>query len=196
MKRILFFLCFFLCSVGVAAIETPTQFIQNTVDSVISVLTDERYAAPEAQDEKYTQLAQIVDDFFDAQELSRRALGQYWRLFTPDQQNEFQTLFLDLIKQVYLKKSITYSGEKVLYNQELLKSDLLAEVATTLIADATNTSIIYYMIRPTPSTPWKVYDVSVENVSLIKNYRSQFQSILQNNPPEKLLAILREKTNE
>ncbi|GAB1410908.1 ABC transporter substrate-binding protein [Desulfovibrionales bacterium] len=196
MKQILFFLCFFVSVSVCAAMETPTQYIQKTVDSVISVLTDDRYAATEAQDEKYVQLAQIVDTFFDAQELSRRALGQYWRLFDARQQAEFQTLFLELIKQVYLKKSITYSGEKVMYNQEFLKSESLAEVATTLVANNTNTSIIYYMTRPAPTTPWKVYDVSVENVSLIKNYRSQFQSILQNNPPEKLLAILREKTNE
>ena len=84
----------------------------------------------------------------------------------------------------------------MLYNQAQIKSDSLAEVSTTLVANNVSTSIIYFMIRPNPTASWKVYDVSVENVSLIKNYRSQFQSILQNNSPEKLIAILREKTNE
>lgn len=78
------------------------------------------------------------------------------------------------------------------YNQEIIKSDTLAEVHTTVTSPSLNIPIIYYMIRKDVS--WKVYDVSVENVSLIKNYRSQFRSILQNNSPDKLIATLREKT--
>jgi phospholipid transport system substrate-binding protein len=80
------------------------------------------------------------------------------------------------------------------YNQEIIKSDTLAEVHTTVTSPNLNIPIIYYMIRKDVS--WKVYDVSVENVSLIKNYRSQFRSILQNNSPDKLIATLRDKTNE
>jgi phospholipid transport system substrate-binding protein len=80
------------------------------------------------------------------------------------------------------------------YNQEIIKSDTLAEVYTTLTSPTLNVPIIYYMIRKDAS--WKVYDVSVENVSLVKNYRSQFRSILQNNSPDHLIATLKEKTNE
>ena len=107
---------------------------------------------------------------------------------------EFQKLFLELIKHAYLKKSIAYNNEVVQYNQELVKSETLAEVHTVLTSPTVNMPIIYYMIRRDDS--WKVYDVSVENVSLVKNYRSQFQSILQNSSPDQLIAILREKIHE
>ncbi|MDP3430312.1 MAG: ABC transporter substrate-binding protein, partial [Desulfomicrobium sp.] len=76
----------------------------------------------------------------------------------------------------------------------IIKSDTLAEVYTTVTSPTLNVPIIYSMIRKDVS--WKVYDVSVENVSLVKNYRSQFRSILQNNSPDHLIATLRDKTNE
>jgi len=136
----------------------------------------------------------IVDSFFDAEELSKRSLGQYWRIFNKEQREQFQVLFLKLIKQVYLKKSVAYNGEVVVFNQEILKSDTQSEVQTTITSPQLNIPVVYFMVRR--DATWKVYDVSVENVSLVKNYRSQFQSILQNNTPEKLIEILKEKTNE
>lgn len=140
------------------------------------------------------RIESVVDGIFDSQELSKRALAQHWKLFREDQRQEFQKLFLELIKHAYLKKSIAYNNEVVQYNQELVKSETLAEVHTVLTSPTVNMPIIYYMIRRDDS--WKVYDVSVENVSLVKNYRSQFQSILQNSSPDQLIAILREKIHE
>jgi phospholipid transport system substrate-binding protein len=174
--------------------DNPTSYIRANVDKVVSILTSPEYEAETNKTEQLRQIEAVVDNFFDAEELSKRSLGQYWRIFTPEQKQEFQPLFLKLIKQVYLKKSITYNGEVVNYNQEIIKSDTLAEVHTTVTSPDLNIPIIYYMIRKDVS--WKVYDVSVENVSLIKNYRSQFRSILQNNSPDKLIATLRDKTNE
>lgn len=192
--RILLLFLILLLPVPAVSQDNPTSYIRANVDRVLSILTSPEYEAETDKTEQLRQIEAVVDNFFDAEELSKRSLGQYWKIFTPEQKQEFQPLFLKLIKQVYLKKSITYNGEVVNYNQEIIKSDTLAEVHTTVTSPSLNIPIIYYMIRKDVS--WKVYDVSVENVSLIKNYRSQFRSILQNNSPDKLIATLREKTNE
>ncbi len=191
--RILLFLLLLL-SAPAQAQDNPTSYIRANVDAVVAILTSPEYEAETNKTEQLRQIEAVVDNFFDSEELSKRSLGQYWRTFTEEQKQEFQPLFLKLIKQVYLKKSITYNGEVVNYNQEIIKSDTLAEVYTTLTSPSLNMPIIYYMIRKDAS--WKVYDVSVENVSLVKNYRSQFRSILQNNSPDHLIATLKEKTNE
>lgn len=192
--RNLLFLLVLLLSAPALAQDNPTSYIRANVDAVVGILTSPEYAAETNKTEQLRQIEAVVDNFFDSEELSKRSLGQYWRIFTEEQKQEFQPLFLKLIKQVYLKKSISYNGEVVNYNQEIIKSDTLAEVYTTLTSPTLNMPIIYYMIRKDAS--WKVYDVSVENVSLVKNYRSQFRSILQNNSPDHLIATLKEKTNE
>ncbi|SFK06861.1 phospholipid transport system substrate-binding protein [Desulfomicrobium apsheronum] len=192
--RILFLFLIMLLPAPAVSQDNPTSYIRANVDKVVNILTSPEYEAETNKTEQLRQIEAVVDNFFDAEELSKRSLGQYWRIFTPEQKQEFQPLFLKLIKQVYLKKSITYNDEVVNYNQEIIKSDTLAEVHTTVTSPDLNIPIIYYMIRKDVS--WKVYDVSVENVSLIKNYRSQFRSILQNNSPDKLIATLRDKTNE
>lgn len=192
--RILFLFLIMLLPAPAVSQDNPTSYIRANVDKVVNILTSPEYEEETNKTEQLRQIEAVVDNFFDAEELSKRSLGQYWRIFTPEQKQEFQPLFLKLIKQVYLKKSITYNDEVVNYNQEIIKSDTLAEVHTTVTSPDLNIPIIYYMIRKDVS--WKVYDVSVENVSLIKNYRSQFRSILQNNSPDKLIATLRDKTNE
>ena len=192
--RILIFLLILFLPAPVMAQDNPTSYIRANVDAVVAILTSPEYEAETNKDAQLRQIEAVVDNFFDSEELSKRSLGQYWRLFTEKQKQEFMPLFLKLIKQVYLKKSVSYNGEVVNYNQEIIKSDTLAEVHTTLTSPTLNMPIIYYMIRKDAS--WKVYDVSVENVSLVKNYRSQFRSILQNNSPDHLIATLKEKTNE
>jgi phospholipid transport system substrate-binding protein len=192
--RLLFLLIILLLPATALSQDNPTSYIRANIDKVLNILASPEYESETNKTEQLRQIEAVVDNFFDSEELSKRSLGQYWKIFTPEQQQEFQPLFLKLIKQVYLKKSITYNGEVVNYNQEIIKSDTLAEVHTTVTSPNLNIPIIYYMIRKDVS--WKVYDVSVENVSLIKNYRSQFRSILQNNSPDKLIATLREKTNE
>lgn len=194
MKKLLLILLLLPSLSLAAATDTPTGYIRANIDAVVAILTSPEFKDEATKDTQLQKIEAIVDSFFDAEELSKRALGQYWRIFSQDQRNEFQPLFLELIKQVYLKKSVAYNGEVVTFNQELIKSDTQAEVQTTITSPELNIPVIYFMTRKDAS--WKVYDVSVENVSLVKNYRSQFQSILQKKSPEELIAILKEKTNE
>ena len=190
------FLLFLLLVIPSQALAqtTPTDYIRANVDAVVSILTSPEYKEEANKTAQLRQLENVVDTFFDAQELSKRALAQYWKVFTEEQKQEFQVLFLKLIKQVYLKKSPPPPPEVVVYHQEILKSDTLAEVHTSLTSPSLNIPINYFLIKRADS--WAVYDVSIENVSLSKNYRSQFQSILQNSSPDQLIATLKEKTNE
>lgn len=190
-----FFALFFLVPLlAFASAQTPAEYIKTSTDTVVAILSDSPKNTADLDDAQIARLAAVVDDFFDPRELARRALGQYWRLFSQAEQTEFENLFLKLIKQVYLKKSIHYNDERVNVDQEILKSDTLAEVLTTIIGPNTRTQVNYYLKKIGPS--WKVYDVVVENVSFVKNYRSQFQGILQNNSPDHLISILREKVHE
>ena len=193
MRMLFLFLLLFVPSQSLAQ-GTPTDYIRANVDAVVAILTTPEYQGEANKTLQLRQIEAVVDTFFDAEELSKRALAQYWRVFSEDQRREFQILFLKLIKQVYLKKSVSYNNEVVIYNQEIIKSDTLAEVHTTLTSPSLNIPIIYFLIKRGDS--WAVYDVSIENVSLAKNYRSQFQSILQNSSPDQLIATLRERTNE
>lgn len=186
-------LLFFLFP-GIALAQTPTEYVRGNVDQVIAILADPQYADDTGKEIQLERIGTLVDAFFDAQELSKRALGQYWRIFTPLQREEFQTMFLKLIKTVYLKKSLTYNQEIVTYDQEILKSPTYAEVATTLTSASLSIPIVYSLVKK--GDDWKVYDVTVENISLIKNYRSQFVSILTRTSPDQLISILRKKTDE
>lgn len=188
-----FFFLFFLPSLAWAQ-ASPADYIRQNVDAVVAIITAPEYRDESNKDEMLRRLEDVVDTFFDAQELSKRAVAQHWRLFTEPQRQQFQELFLELIKQVYLKRALEYNDEVVVYNQEVFKSETMAEVYTTLTSAKVNVPISYSLILR--DGMWKVYDVSVENVSLVRNYRSQFQSILQKNTPEQLIAILKEKTNE
>jgi phospholipid transport system substrate-binding protein len=194
MRFLPIFLLLLLAPAQALAVDTPTAYIRSNIDAVLAILTAPELQGEEVKDERLRRIEGMVDTFFDSEELSKRALGQYWRIFDEGQRQEFQALFLELIKEVYLKKSLTYNNEVVNYNQEILKSETMAEVHTTITSPNLNIPIIYFLIRKDAS--WKVYDVSVENVSLVKNYRSQFQSILQQKSPKQLITILKDKANE
>lgn len=194
MRRVLFFLLFLFLPALALAQTSPTDFLRVNVNAVTAILASPAYKNETTRPKERQRIEAIVNNFFDAQELSKRSLARYWRLFNEAQRREFQGLFLKLIEQAYLKKSLAYNNEVVTFDQEIIKSDTLAEVHTTLLSASKNIPINYLLIKHGDS--WLVYDVSVENVSLAKNYYSQFQSILQTKSPDELIALLRKKTNE
>lgn len=190
------YLIFFLLwpTLALAQPMSPTDFIRTNVDAVVEILTDPDHSGEEVSPEQMEKFSAMADDLFNVPELSKRALGQYWRVFNQEQRTQFQDLFVQLLKAVYMKRSITYNNEQVLFDQEIIKSETLAEVHTTLTSPELHVPIIYYLTNKSGS--WKVYDIAVENVSLVKNYRSQFQSILQNKSPDELLVILEERIHK
>jgi phospholipid transport system substrate-binding protein len=130
---------------------------------------------------------------FDGVELSMRTMGANWAKLNPAQQKEFVQLYRQILEKAYINKILAYTSEKIVFPKEIMLSNSQAEVQTKVITSSSEIPISYKVILKGGS--WKVYDVVVENVSLVQNYRSQFNAILAKNTPDQLIDILRKKVN-
>jgi phospholipid transport system substrate-binding protein len=131
---------------------------------------------------------------FDYNELSRRTLGQNWTKLNAEQQKEFTELYKSILEDAYVDKIVTYTDEKILYNKENPLTEKTVEVQTTIVTKKADIPIFYRVIQK--GSEWRVYDVVIEGVSLINNYRTQFREILTNKTPEALLETLRKKVGK
>lgn len=142
---------------------------------------------------KIGEISIIINEVFDWQELSRRTLGREWKKFTPDQQKEFVSLFEKLLQDIYADRVLAYTSEKIDFGKETELKKGRVEVESYIITkDGTKVPLFYRLTNK--SGQWRVYDVIIEGVSMVKNYRGQFREILSNKTPEDLLQTLREKT--
>ena len=181
-------------SPGSALAATPLETIQSQVDRALEVLRDPALKADSAKATKEKKIWAILDGVFDYTELSKRTLAQNWKRFSPDQQAEFTRLFGKLLGTVYMDRIVAYKDEKVVFSKVTYLSDKTAEVQSEVVRSAKPIPIHYRMILE--NGEWKVYDVVIEGVSLVQNYRTQFREILTNKTPEDLLKTLREKTQK
>ncbi|MGD9150682.1 MAG: ABC transporter substrate-binding protein, partial [Desulfobacterales bacterium] len=142
---------------------------------------------------KIGEISIIINEVFDWQELSRRTLGREWKKFTPDQQKEFVSLFEKLLQDIYADRVLAYTSEKIEFGKETELKKGRVEVESYIITkDGTKVPLFYRLTNK--SGQWRVYDVIIEGVSMVKNYRGQFREILSNKTPEDLLQTLRDKT--
>jgi phospholipid transport system substrate-binding protein len=172
----------------------PLDTIQTDVNRVLDVLRDPKLKPDSAKEAKIERLRSIYKDMFDQVELARRVLGRNWSKLNPSQQQEFMQLFEQVLEKAYIDKILSYTNEKIVYYKENRISDDRVEVQTKIITASKEIPLFYRVILK--GTTWKVYDVVVENVSLVLNYRTQFNEILARNTPEQLLEILRKKVRE
>ena len=144
------------------------------------------------RDAKLTEISNIINEVFDWQELSRRTLGREWKKFTPDQQKEFVTLFEQLLQGIYADRILAYTQEKIEFGKETELKKGRVEVESYIITTDNKKVPLFYRMT-NKSGQWRVYDVVIEGVSMVKNYRGQFRQILSTKKPEDLLQTLREK---
>jgi phospholipid transport system substrate-binding protein len=142
-----------------------------------------------------TEIRSIINKVFDYQELSRRTLGREWRKFKPAQQKEFASLFAELLEDVYADRILAYTHEKIEFDKETELKKGRVEVESYIITTDNKKVPLFYRMT-NKSGQWKVYDVVIEGVSMVKNYRGQFRQILSKKKPEDLLQTLREKVKE
>jgi len=141
------------------------------------------------------EIRKVINEVFDYEELSKRTLGREWKKFTPAQRTEFINLFSKLLENVYSDRILAYTHEKIEYGKETLLKKGRTEVESYIITvDNKKVPLFYRLIEK--NSQWRVYDVVIEGVSMIKNYRGQFRQILAKKKPEDLLQTLREKTKE
>lgn len=181
---------FLLLSLPVHA-GVPMDTVQANVDKVIEVLRDPKLKAESAKETKKERLRHIYDDMFDQVELSRRALTQNWNKLNLAQREEFVNLFRQMLEKTYIDQILAYVDEKVVFDREVQLSGTQAEIQTIVVTSSKKIPVFYRVILKNGG--WKVYDVVIENVSLVSNYRTQFNDILAKNTSEQMLEILRKK---
>jgi phospholipid transport system substrate-binding protein len=186
-------LMLFLFSFPVYA-GAPLDTVQANVNKVLEVLRDPALKAASAKETKKKRLESIYESMFDEVELSRRTLARNWNKLNTTQRQEFVQLFRQVLEKAYIDKILSYTNEKIVFDKETMLSENQVEVQTRIVTSSKEIPIFYRVILR--GGPWKVYDVVVENVSMVQNYRTQFNEILAKNTPEQLLAILRKKVKE
>jgi phospholipid transport system substrate-binding protein len=172
----------------------PLDTVKTNVNGVIEAMRDPKLKGEAGKKVKEQRIVSAADKMFDFVELSKRTLGLNWNKFTPEQRKEFVELFKTILKDAYVDKITAYTDEKVNFTKETPLSETTVEVQSVVATKSGQVPIYYRVIKK--DNDWKVYDVVIEGVSLISNYRSQFREILGNNPPETLLETLRKKVGK
>jgi phospholipid transport system substrate-binding protein len=173
--------------------DEALDFVRTSVDKVLTILRDPAYKEESAREIQHQKLRTLTQSLFDYNEISRSVLGGKRKAFTPEQMDEFSDLFTRLLERTYLNRIQDYSDEKVIYGKATMLSADRAEVETDAVTASKQIPINYRVIYR--HGEWRGYDVLIEGVSLVRNYRSQFNNILQKKSPEDLLQQLREKVN-
>jgi phospholipid transport system substrate-binding protein len=145
---------------------------------------------PALKAEQRQALRKAIDDVFDFTEISKRALARNWRILTLEERRQFRTLFAELLGNTYLSKiQDSYSGEQVVVTGVNRVTDEMAVVSTGIRLEKGQMLPIDYSVYLSGGA-WKIYDVNVEGVSLVKNYRSQFNDIMMRGSARDLLNRL------
>ncbi|HMK53077.1 MAG TPA: ABC transporter substrate-binding protein [Thermodesulfobacteriota bacterium] len=169
----------------------PTEAIKQTTDKILSIITDPAFKPSSKTAEREKLIRQAIDERFDWEEMARRSLATHWAKRTTEERKEFVPLFADLLERTYMKKVEDYSGEKVLYERETKDGDY-ATVRIKIVTKKNKDIPVEYRLKK-EGNDWLIYDVSIEGVSLVNNYRTQFNSIITQASYENLIKRLKEK---
>ena len=168
--------------------------LKGAIDRVVSTLDSPALRGDSKIAERRAAVRKIADEIFDFGEIARRSLGRYWQPLTEPQRTEFVGLFSDLLERSYISKIELYGGEKIIYSGERVEGDL-ATVSTKIITkNGTEVPVDYRLFKK--GDRWMIYDVNIEGISLVSNYRTQFNKIIQTNGYNALVERMKVKQNE
>jgi phospholipid transport system substrate-binding protein len=173
------------------AAGAPGDQVRQTVDKLLAILADPQLRGEDKENERREELRKVLYSRFDFTQMAKSALGPHWQRRSPEEQKEFVELFTSLLEGAYLDKIESYNGEKVQYLNETVDNDY-AEVDTKIVDNHGQPFSVNYRLR-NGGGDWKVYDVVLENVSLVNNYRSQFNRVLAKSSFEELRKTMKEK---
>jgi phospholipid transport system substrate-binding protein len=177
-----------------AAAGPPTDQLRRSIDLVLQILADRELKTETKTAQRRAMIRTVADDIFDFTEISQRSLGRHWRERTPAEREQFVRLFGDLLEQTYIAKIESYSGETILYAAETTDADLAVVKTRIVTKQGTEIPVDYRMFQR--NGRWRTYDVTIEGVSLVANYRSQFNAIIQRSGYPDLVAKLQAKQDE
>ena len=191
----IFSLTFLFCESATSAVEpgSATEAVKKTIDEMLVVLSDKELKKPERSKERLARLLEVIGQRFDYEEMGKRTLAKHWKQLNEAQRKEFVRLFRQFLTNSYAGNVDGYAGEKIEYLKERRKGDF-AEVKTRVVSPKLEVPLDYRLLKK--NNDWRVYDVVVDGISLMKNYRGQFSRIIKSSSYEGLLEKLRSKTDE
>jgi phospholipid transport system substrate-binding protein len=172
----------------------PMEEIKETTDKIISIVTDPTLKDPAKEGERRALIRKAVDEVCDWEEMSRRSLGRYWAQRTDQEKKEFVQLFGELMERTYIDRVEGYSGQKVSYLGEKIDGDY-AEVNVSVVTSKNTEVPVIYKMRKKDSR-WWVYDLVIEGVSFVQNYRTQFYDMLSSSSYQDVVMKLKAKIEE
>ena len=172
----------------------PTDQLKAQIDRVLRIMDAPEFKKEGKQRDRRTAVRQIANEIFDFTETARRSLGRHWQSRTPAERQEFVALFSDLLERSYISKIELYGGERISYQGDTIDGDV-AFVRTKLTTkQGSDIPIEYRMLRRGDN--WMVYDVVIEGISLVANYRTQFNKIIQTSSYQELVQRMKNKQEE
>jgi phospholipid transport system substrate-binding protein len=175
-----------------AGAGAPTEQLKTQVDRVMKVLDDP--ALKDKPKERRGIVRKIADDIFDFGETAKRSLGRHWAARTPTEREEFVKLFGDLLERSYISKIEMYGGERIQYTGDKTEGDQASVQSKLITKQGSEMPIEYRMLRK--GDRWLVYDVIIEGVSLVSNYRTQFNKIIQTSSFAELVKKMKSRQEE
>jgi len=172
----------------------PTDAIKKTTDRILAIVSDPALKGPEHKEKRTQLIRQAVDERFDWEAMTQRSLARHWQKRTDAEKKEFIVLFGKLLERTYLDKVGSYSGEKVVYVDETIDGRYATVTAKILTHSQAEVAVRYRLKEL--NGDWGVYDISIEGVSLVNNYRKQFNSIIVRSSYDDLVKKLRAKVAE
>ena len=191
----LIFALIFSINISHAAANTPREQIEASSAKIMKLLSSNDFHNPKTKSEVIQKLEAEVMSLFDFEAFSVRAIGPSWRKFSAAQKKDFQVAFTDLLRSSYIDTLDQYSGQNLVYVDEVMSKDKKkVEVRTVIKSGKNNFPVAFRMIMR--NGQWAVYDVIIEGISMIKNYREQFRGILASSSPDELIERIKTKTKE
>jgi phospholipid transport system substrate-binding protein len=181
------------CAVA-ASSDAATSAINQSINQLLEVLKDPVLKKAENTDKRRSEILKVIRSRFDFSEMARRSLGANWKDLKDKDREEFVDLFTQLLKDAYIRKIEQYTDEKIIYKSEESLGPDQAEVRTIIVTSRGEIPINYRCMIM--GKEWKVYDVVIEGVSLVSNYRSQFNQIIMKESLKGLMSKLRTKVKE
>jgi phospholipid transport system substrate-binding protein len=172
----------------------PTNQVKDTVDRVIDMLKNKDLMSPEKKEQRRAAMRKIVGERFDFDEMSKRTLALHWQKRTQAERREFVSLFSDLLERSYINKVESYTDEKIIYTDESTEGDYSVVKSKIITKRNVEVPIDYKLLKE--GGEWKAYDVVIEGVSLVNNYRTQFNKIIRSESYEELVKRLKNKQEQ
>lgn len=172
-----------------ASLPNPTEDLKSTIDPILEVLANQSLDTEGKRD----KIRAIIGERFDFWAMSQRTLGKNWRGATAEQKKRFTNAFRTLLEETYLVMVEQYTDQKVNYVNEKIKKQKYAQVDTVIISKDSPSMPVNYKMRIKKDNQWWVYDVVIEGVSMISNYRTSYQEIVKNEGVDQLISKIEKK---